>query len=232
MKKIGMIGGFSPESTLDYYRLLIETHNKQATSKKNPEIIIYSMDINILFSFINNKQWNELVGWLSDGIEVLSKAGADFGFISANTPHVVFDKINELSNIPLISIVEETCNYSKNLGLRKLGLFGTKSTMQNDFFSKVFNEKDMDIIVPNEKEQDYIHNKLITEIQLGNFLDETRVKLIGIAKRMIDENSIDGLILGCTELPLILTKDELGIPFLNTTKIHVESIIKYYLDEK
>ena len=227
MKKIGMIGGFSPESTLEYYRLLIETYNKEVSNRKNPEIIIYSMDINILFSMIENKQWDELVKWLADGIEVLSKAGADFGFISANTPHVVFDRINELSNIPLISIIEETSKYVKNLGLSKVGLIGTKFAMQNNFFQNVFDENDITIIIPNEKEQEYIHHKLITEIQLGKFLDETRKELIDIVKRMIDENSIEGIILGCTELPLILTKDELGIPFFNTTMIHVESIIKY-----
>jgi len=231
MKKIGMIGGFSPESTLDYYRLLIETYRKEAKDGRNPEIIIYSMDINILFSLIEKKQWTELVNWLVDGIEVLHKAGADFGFISANTPHVAFERVNEVSSIPLISIIEETSHYIKALGLKKVGLLGTKFVMQNNFFEKVLNKDDITILVPDEKEQEYIHYKLITEIQSGKFLNETRKALIAIVKRMINENSIEGVILGCTELPLILTKDEFGIPFLNTSKIHVESIIKYCLNE-
>lgn len=227
-----MIGGFSPESTLDYYRLIIETYRKESKDWRNPEIVIYSMDINTLFKMIENEQWDELVKWLGDGIEVLHKAGADFGFISANTPHVVFDRINKISSIPLISIVEVTSRYVKELGLSKVGLLGTKFVMKNDFFQKVFDEEGISIVVPNDKEQAYIHNKLVSEIQLGNFFDETRGELINIVKRMVDDDSIEGLILGCTELPLILTKDEFGIPFINTTKIHVESIIKYYLDEK
>lgn len=229
MAKIGMIGGFGPQSTLDYYRLLVETYNHEANDESNPEIIIYSMDINILMKLVVNEQWDTLVEWLVNGIEVLHKAGADFGFISANTPHIVFDRVNELSPIPLLSIVDETCNYIKKIGIKKVGLLGTKFTMQSEFYQKACNKNNVQIFVPNEKDQEYIHNKLMTEIELGNFLDETRKGLIDIIKRMIDDNSIEGIILGCTELPLILTKGELGIPFLNTTQIHVESIIRYYL---
>jgi len=109
MNKIGMIGGFGPESTMDYYRLLIETYKHEMKKEISLEIIIYSMDINILLKLVANKEWDNLIMWLVNGIEVLHKAGANFGFISANTPHIVFDKVNELSPIPLLSIVDETC---------------------------------------------------------------------------------------------------------------------------
>lgn len=227
MKKIGMIGGFGPESTLDYYRLLIETYRKEVKNDSYPQIIINSLDINVLLDMVANKQWDKLIGWLVNGIDDLYKAGATFGFISANTPHIVFDRINELSPIPLISIVEETCKRIDELGIKKVGLIGTKFTMESSFFQKVFDKSNIEIIVPKEEEKNYIHNKLITEIELGQFLDTTQKGLLNIVKRMIDEDSIEGLILGCTELPLILTKDEFGIPFFNTTKIHVESIINY-----
>ena len=226
MKRIGMIGGFGPESTLDYYRLIIEKYREKVEDGSNPKIIINSMDITVLLNMVDNKQWDELVDWLVEGIQELYRAGAEFGFISANTPHIVFERIKELSPIPLISIVEETCKEAKNLEIKKIGLIGTKFTMQSDFFAKVFDESKITIIVPKEEEQAYIHHKLMTEIELGQFRDETRDGLLGIVKRMLDEDSIEGLILGCTELPLILTKDAFGIPFLNTTKIHVESIIK------
>jgi len=115
------------------------------------------------------------------------------------------------------------------MGVKKVGLLGTKFTMESEFYQIASNKNNIQIFVPNEKEQDYIHNKLMSEIELGNFFDKTRKGLLDIIKRMIDDNSIEGIILGCTELPLILTKSELGIPFFNTTKIHVESIINYYL---
>lgn len=230
MTKIGMIGGFGPESTLDYYRLLIETYRSKSKDESNPEIIIYSMDINTLMKLVANKEWDNLVEWLVNGIKVLQKGGADFGFISANTPHIVFDRVKELSPIPLISIVDRTCEHIKKIGIKKVGLLGTKFTMQSDFYKRTCNRDDIEIFVPNEKEQNYIQHKLMTEIELGKFLDETKEGLINIIKRMINDNSIEGVILGCTELPLILTKSEADIPFFNTTKIHVESIIKHCLN--
>ncbi|MCB2296062.1 amino acid racemase [Clostridium algoriphilum] len=229
MNKIGMIGGFGPESTLDYYRLLIETYRHQTQKESSPEIIIYSMDMNILLKLVADEQWDDLIEWLVNGIKVLHNAGANFAFISANTPHIVFEKVNELSPIPLLSIVEETCNYMKKTGIKKVGLLGTQFTMRSEFYQKSCNKNHIQVFVPNEKEQDYIQNKLMSEIELGNFFNETRQGLLNIIKRMIEDDSIEGIILGCTELPLILTKSELGIPFFNTTKIHVDSIINYYL---
>ena len=145
-------------------------------------------------------------------------------------PHIVFDRVNELSPIPLLSIVEETCKHIDRLALRRVGLLGTKFTMQSDFYQKVCDKYNIEVFVPHEKEREYIHRKLITEIEFGIFLDETREGLLNIIKKMIEEDLVEGIILGCTELPLILTKSKFGIPFLNTTKIHVESIVNYYLE--
>lgn len=226
MNKIGMIGGFGPESTLDYYRLIIEKYREKVNDDSYPELVMNSMDMTILLNMVDKREWDDLVDWLIKGIEEIYRAGADFGFISANTPHIVFERIKALSPIPLISIVEETCKKAEHLEIKKIGLIGTKFTMQSNFFKKVFDQSNITIIVPKGQEQEYIHQKLMSEIELGQFHNETRNALLDIVKRMIDEESIDGLILGCTELPLILTKDEFGIPFLNTTKIHVESIIE------
>lgn len=229
MRKIGMIGGLGPESTLDYYKLIVEGYRKAVNDGSYPEIIINSMNMKELLDMMDNGEWDNVVACLINGIDALYKAGADFAFISSNTPHIVFERINKKSPIPLISIVEETCKSANKLGMKKIGLIGTKFTMKNNFFEKVFDKSNITIVVPKEEEQEYIHNKLMTEIELGQFLDETRNELLNIVKRMLDEDSIEGVILGCTELPLILTKDEFSIPFLNTTKIHVESIIENYL---
>lgn len=229
MKKIGMIGGFGPESTLDYYRLLINEYRQMQGEGSLPEIFIYSMDVYALLNIINQKRWNDVTDYLLGGINILAKAGADFGFISANTPHIVFDRLSKASPIELISIVEETRKKVKSIGLKKVGLLGTSFTMQSDFYQEEFSKDNISIIIPMEKEQDYIQHKLMTEIELGKFNDVTRNGLLAIVRRMIDDEAIEGLILGCTELPLILTKDEFGIPFLNTTKIHVDSIIRHCL---
>ncbi len=231
MKKIGVIGGLGPESTIDYYRLIIDSYRKTQRNENYPEIIIYSLNINEVSDMMEAEQWDKLIDLLANAIKLISRAGADFALIAANTPHVVFDEVNPLSPIPMLSIVEETCKVIKTLDLKKVGLLGTKITMQSGYYQKVFTRYGITIVVPDQDEQKYIHKKIMTELLFGKMLDETRKALLSIVKNMIVKESIQGLILGCTELPLILKKDEFGIPFLNTTKIHAESAVKYCLFE-
>ena len=228
MKKIGMIGGLGPESTLDDYNQLIRSYREKSGSINAPEIIVYSMDLTSVLNLIDEKKYDVLIEKLVQAINSIYRAGADFAFISANTPHVVFEEVNKLSPIPLISIIEETCKKVKECKVKKAGLLGTEFTMKSDFYKKAAESYDLEIVIPEKEEQLYIQDKLMSEIELGIFLDETRNGLLGIIKRMIDDEKIDGIILGCTELPLILTKSEFGIEFFNTTKIHVDSIIEYY----
>ena len=225
MKKIGMIGGVGPESTVDYYQRMIQLYRQKVSDDSYPEIIINSIDMTAMLKMIADKDFDDLIDLLTDGVNSLYQAGADFGFISSNTPHIVFEQVQKQSSIPLISIVEATRKSAETLKLKKIGLLGTLFTMQSSFYQAEFDQSGILLVAPSEKEQQYIHQKLMTEIEQGVFLDSTREDLLKIVKRMLVEDSIDGVILGCTELPLILTKDEFGIPLLNTTKIHVESII-------
>lgn len=227
MKKIGIIGGLGPESTIDYYKGIINAFRQRESGLAIPEIIIYSADVNILLELAEAREWNKLVEWLVEMVNALHNAGAEFAVIGSNTPHIVFDKVKSMSPLPMLSIVDETCKRASNMKLKKLGLMGTKFTMESDFFQKAFHDAGISIIVPMKDEQQFIHNKIISEIALGIIKNSTRQELLSIAKRMIDEDSIDGLILGCTELPLILEKDEYGIPFLKTTAIHIDSIVDY-----
>ena len=165
-------------------------------------------------------------------ISSLHLAGAEFAVIASNTPHIVFDEIRSASPIPLLSIVEETCKRAQEMGLKNIGLMGTKLTMEAEFYKKPFISRGMSIVVPREEEQHTIHRRLFSEIELGIIKDSTREELLLIAKRMVEEDHIDSLILGCTELPLILTESRYGIPFLNTSAIHCESIIRYCIDEE
>lgn len=227
MKTIGILGGLGPESTSDYYREIISAFNTKYTELAYPEIIIYSVNINELMQFVKVSAWGKLTEWLLGKIQCIHNAGAEFAVIASNTPHIVFDELQALSPIPLLSIVEQTSKKAQKMGLKNLGLLGTKLTMESDFYMKPFIQKGMSVVVPTENEQKLIHHRLFSEIELGIFKDSTRNELLDIAKRMVDQDTIDALILGCTELPLILTKNEFGIPFLNTTAIHCESIIEY-----
>jgi len=225
MKRIGIIGGLGPESTIDYYKGIINIFRQRDLAA--PEIIIYSTDINRLLELAEAREWNKLVEWLVEMVNALHNAGAEFAVIGSNTPHIVFDKVKSMSPIPMLSIVDETCKRASNMKLKKPGLMGTKFTMESDFFQKAFHDAGISIIVPMKDEQQVIHNKIISEIAIGIIKNSTRQELLSVVKRMIDEDSIDGLILGCTELPLILEKDEYGIPFLKTTAIHIDSIVDY-----
>jgi aspartate racemase len=172
---------------------------------------------------------NDLAGmavFLLEAIGKLARAGADFGIISANTPHIVFDEVAPKSPIPLISIVEATCAAAKARHLKRLALFGTRYTMQANFYQKVFSRDAMELLVPEPSDQDYIHDKYFSELVPGKFLPDTRVALLAIVDRMKAQSGIDGVILAGTELPLILREaDHNGIPFLDTTKIHVEAAV-------
>jgi len=226
MKRIGIIGGLGPESTVDYYKRIIELSRVEG-SLSAPEIIVYSVNLEEVLGLVSRREWNSLIYLLVAKIEALHRAGVDFAVISANTPHVVFDEVQARSPIPLLSIVTATLDKSKQLGLGKVGLLGTKFTMEANFFSAQFSARGISVVVPSVADQDYIHDKLMTEIELGIFTEETKKGLLAVIERMMAQENIDGVILGCTELPLILDKSALGIPFLNTTAIHVESILNY-----
>ncbi|UCG29196.1 MAG: amino acid racemase [candidate division WOR-3 bacterium] len=228
MRKIGIIGGLGPEATVDYYRTIIDEYRAQ-TGGDIPKIIVYSLSLK---EFPSIGQRDAVANWLLGGLQALHRAGADFAIISANTPHIVFDEVKARSPLPLLSIVEETGKAVKALNLSRVGLLGTKITMSNDFYQRVFEQHNISLVVPTSSEQDYIDHKISSEIMYNQIYDETRDGLLKIIRRMIDDDGIKGLILGCTELPLILTHDDFGIPFLNTTKIHALSAIRYCLTGK
>jgi aspartate racemase len=167
-----------------------------------------------------------MANYLLEGIDKLARAGADFGIISANTPHIVFDEVAPKSPIPLVSIVEATCAAAKARELKRLALFGTRYTMQASFYPKVFSREGIELLVPEPNDQNWIHDKYFSELVPGKFLANTRAGLLAIVDRIKARSDIDGVILAGTELPLILCDPHHnGIPFLDTTKIHVEMAV-------
>lgn len=229
MKTLGIIGGIGPESTIDYYRLTIESYREQRRDGSYPSIIINSIDLNKVRSLVETGALKELAEHLVDELQGLSRAGAHFGLLAANTPHIVFDDIEQHSPIPLISIVQATCDAARNMKLTRLGLLGTRFTMQGRFFPGVFSRQNIALVVPDEHSQAYIHDKYMNELVNGIFLPETRNQLLVIIQDLKDQHDIDGLILGGTELPLILRDADAGIPFLDTTRIHVQAAVVHML---
>ncbi|MBS1189756.1 MAG: aspartate racemase [Rhodocyclaceae bacterium] len=226
MKKIGIIGGLGPESTADYYKRIVDFFHERNQSLAAPEIIIYSMNMAEAFALVVGQHWEALAQDLAAKAAALRHAGADFAVISANTAHIVFDRVQAQSPLPLISIVEATLDSARSAGLRKLGLLGTQTTMGANFFGERFAREGIAVVVPNLDEQQYIQDKLMTEIELGIFNEGTRQGLLSIIANMKKRDDIDGVILGCTELPLILADGTAEVPFLNTTAIHVAAICR------
>lgn len=225
-KRVGIIGGIGPESTLDYYRGIIDACRSRTGGLHSPEIIIYSADLAELLDILETKKLDSLVDWLLVRLETLHCAGAEFAVIASNTPHVVFDEVARRSPLPMLSIVEETCRKAESLKVKRPGLMGTRFTMAADFYRKPLRDRGMSLCVPLPEEQRFIQEKLFSEIELGIIKDSTRQGLLAIVEKMIQREGIDSLILGCTELPLILERDVFGIPFLNTTAIHVDGIVR------
>ncbi len=231
MKKIGIIGGLGPEATVDYYKEIINAFKNEKGDLNYPDIIIYSVNLSELVGLMKERKYDQVISYLIEKIESLKRAGAEFAALSANTPHLLFDQLKEKSEIPLISIVEATCEECIKKGLKRPGLIGTGFTMNASFFPDVFNRSGLEVVMPEKEDKELIDYKVFSEIELGIFKDDTRRFLIGIIEKMVREQHIDSMILGCTEFPLILKESGYaGIPMLNTTKIHVDAIVKYCVE--
>ena len=227
MKTIGIIGGIGPESTVEYYRAIVAAYAERTPDGSYPSVIINSIDLKKLLTFVTANEPVRLAEYLADEIQRLVKAGAQCGLVAANTPHMVFDEIQARSPIPLISIVQATCEVAKALALKKVGLFGARFTMQGQFFPDVFAKAGIGIVVPDENEQSFIHRIYFEELVKGVVLPETRERLLEIVGRLKERDGIQGLILGGTELSLILRESEArGIPVLDTTRIHARAIVE------
>ncbi len=226
MKTAGIVGGIGPESTIDYYRQMVALYRKQRADGSFPPILINSINMTRMLDLIGTGKMAEVTDYLAGAVKKLERAGADFALMAANTPHILFNDIQRRAPIPMISIVEATCTVAKSRGLTRLGLFGTRFTMQGSFYPDVFFKEGLEIFAPSEEDQNYIHDKYMGELVHGVFLDETRRCLLEIVDRLIEQQHIQGLILGGTELPLILHDETYhDIPLLDTTRIHVERAV-------
>ena len=225
MKTAGIIGGTGPESTIDYYRQIIALYRERKPDGTYPAMIINSIDLKKVVDGVTANRLPQLYDYLVEEIAKLARAGADFALISANTPHIIFDQVRARSPLPLISIVEATCREAQALGLKKLGLLGTRFTMTAGFYQKVFEGQGIALALPGEQDQPWVHEKYMGELVEGVFLPATREGFLKVIEGMKQRDAIQGVILGGTELPLLLRDAACAIPMLDTTKIHVGEIV-------
>ena len=230
MKTAGIIGGIGPESTIEYYRQIVAAYRERTRDGSYPPVIINCIDMKKMLDLIGSNKLPAVTAYLLEELRRLGRAGADFGLLAANTPHVVYDALERQSPIPLISIVETTCQAAQTQRLKRIGLFGTSFTMEGRFYPDVFAPVGITLVLPAPNEQTYIHDKYMSELVRGILLPETRENLLGIVERMHAEEGIEAVILGGTELPLILRDtNHKGVLFLDTTKLHVERVVQLLL---
>lgn len=227
MTIVGLVGGIAPESTIDYYRQIIAVYRDKDREGRHPTIVITSLDLQHTIQLLNQRRYDELADTLTREVARLERAGAAFGAIASNTAHIVFDEVARRSTLPLLSIVGVTCAAAKHRGIRQPALFGTQFLMGDPLYPRVFARAGLNVLLPSSADQATIHAKYMAEFVAGVFKPETRDILIAIAKRMRDHDGADGLILGGTEIPLLLRGvDVKGLPFLDTTRLHVEAIVE------
>ncbi len=229
MKKVGLVGGIGPASTLDYYRGIIEGYRARTGGNNYPFILIDSLNLTEMYDLVDSKQWQPFTTKLVDSINSLAAGGAEFAAMAANTAHIVFDEVRRQSPLPVLSIVEETCKRAKAQDCHRVIVFGTAFTMSSNLYTAAFAKYGIEAFVPTEAEQQAIHGIIFPHLQEGIVLPEEKQTMLAIAQRMIADHQSDGLILGCTELPLIIQPGDLNVPLLNTTQIHIDAIVAHLL---
>lgn len=229
MRKIGLIGGISWVSTSDYYTLINKGINEKLGGLNFSECLIYSFNYADIKKNNDANDWDSTFNMLLKAAEVLKSGGAEAIVLCANTMHLIADKLQQAIGLPLIHIAEETAIAIQKKDLKKVGLLGTKFTMELDFFKDKLAQKGIEAIVPiSEADKDFIHYTIFEELGRGIATEETKKRYLEIANELI-KNGAEGIILGCTEIPLVIKEGDLSVPIFDTTLIHTQAAINFQL---
>jgi aspartate racemase len=222
---VGLVGGLGPESTIDYYRRLLQAWERVDPSSA-PSIVIDSLDVRRGLNLVEHDR-PALTDYLLASLRRLAGAGVEFAAMTANTPHIVFDELAARSPVPLVSMIEVCADEARRRGLHRLALLGTRFTMEAQFYPTVFARHRIAVLAPGETDRAWIHARYAGELLKGEFRDATRAEFTRLVARLRDEQGIDGAILGGTELPLLLPDAAIaGVPALDTTALHVAAIVQ------
>lgn len=226
MKKLGLIGGTGPESTIEYYKGITSGVQQRVGRPYFPRLTIESLSVFDVLSFCEKKDYRGLTQYLLSGFQSLAAAGAECAALTGITPHIVFDELTKASPIPLISMVDAARDYAAAQNYKKICLLGTRPTMNGTFFQNSFAKRGIEVITPTNSEKEYIGTKIETELEFGQVLPETQQAFREIAKRIIQEEQAQAIVLGCTELPLLFRGMELPVPYLDVMQIHIDTLIQ------
>lgn len=224
MKKLGLIGGTGPESTIEYYKGI--EYGVQQKSGQNffPNLTIESMSVFDVLGFCERQDYVGLTEYLLKGVRNLAAAGVQYAALTGITPHVVFDELSKVAPIPLISMVDTACDYVAECGYKKISMLGTLPTMNGTFFQNSFAKRGIEVVTPNVEEKHYIETKIETELEFGKILPETQRTFRKIVDRIIQEEKVAAVVLGCTELPLVFRDTEPSVPYIDVMQLHINTL--------
>jgi len=227
-KKIGILGGMSPESTSEYYEYITHTYTERFGDYGYPEIIIYSVSFQPYVDWPNDGRWDLVAQGLSEAAQRLEAAGADFIIIATNTMHLVFDQVQASVNVPMLSLLDAVGEAILARGMSAVGLLGTKFTMEKTFYQDALARKGITVLTPDAGDREYVNGVIYNELVAGQIRDESRAGFVNIIQKLA-ERGAEGVILGCTEIPLLISEADAGIPLFDTTTIHAEAALNYAL---
>jgi len=229
-KRIGILGGMVPESTVNYYRHIFRRYEELYGNLGHPETVIYDVSFQRFKDWMGEEDWGSIEEALLDGIERLAAAGADFAVIANNSMHILFEKLEARSPIPLISIVDATAEAIKKESMEVVGLLGTRSTMEKPFYREVLKKHSIETIIPGKEERDYINKVITEELSRGVILIASRNRYLEIIDGLVKRGA-QGIILGCTEIFLLVTQEHTKVKLFDTAAIHVEKALQHAIEK-
>ena len=227
-KRIGILGGMSPESTAEYYEYITHTYTQRFGDYGYPEIIIYSVSFQPYVDWPNQERWDLVAQGLSEAGQRLQAAGADFIIIATNTMHLVFDQVQANVDVPMLSLLDAVGEAIQERGIQTVGLLGTRFTMEKTFYQDALVQQGITVLVPDADDREYVNGVIYDELVAGQIRDESRAGFVEIIHRLA-ERGAEGVILGCTEIPLLVSEADAGLPLFNTTTIHAAAALNYAL---
>jgi aspartate racemase len=229
MKTMGMIGGMSWESSLEYYRIVNETVKERLGGFHSCRCILFSMDFEEVEKLQHQGDWDALTRLMVNSAQRLERAGADFIVICTNTMHKMADEVQSAIGVPVLHIVDVTAEAIKHIGQTRVGLLGTRFTMEQDFYKGRLKDKHgLEVLIPGEEEREAVHSILYSELCLGEIKEQSRGKFKSVIQNLVDRGA-QGIILGCTEIPLIVSQDDYDIPLYDTTTLHAQAAVDFAL---
>ncbi len=231
MKKIGIIGGLSSESTIEYYRLLVQQYNKIKGGLSSPDIIIDSLDLETLTNQMQNENYPGMLANLKQAAKNLVAGGAEVVIMATNTPHIVFEDLQKCTSVPMISIMDATAHKILEMKINKIGLLGTRFTMQTGYYHKALKKFSIEVIVPELEDQKLIDKIIYEELVYHTITEESKktyLKIIG----NLQKSGAQGVILGCTEIPLLVKQEDSPIPVFDTATNHALAVLKFALSDE